>query len=58
VTGVAGAAEIKDSTLDRTASPASKPFLGSRQRRLMCLVSPYYTTVTSYTICRLSPQTC
>jgi len=40
MTGVAGAEEIEDSTLDHKASPDSKAFNESRPRRLMSLVLP------------------
>jgi len=43
---VAGAEEIKDSTLNRTASPASKALPESRPRRLMSLALPCVATDT------------
>ena len=38
----AGTEEIKDSTLERTASPASKAFNESRPRHLMSLALPVF----------------
>jgi len=43
MTGIAGAEEIKDSTLDCMSSPTSKVFIESRPRRLMSLVLPVTT---------------
>jgi len=43
MTGVAAAEEIKDNTLDCLASPTSKAFHESRQRRLMSLALPVTT---------------
>jgi len=41
MTGIAGAKEIVDSTLDRMASPAYKAFNESRLLSLMSLVLPW-----------------
>jgi len=43
MTGVVGAAEIKNSTLDCMASPTSKAFLESRPHRLTSLALPVTT---------------
>jgi len=43
MTGVAGAEEIKDSTLDCMASPTSKAFPESRPCRVMSLALPVMT---------------
>jgi len=43
MTGIAGANEIKDSTLDCMASPTSKAFPESRPHRLMSLALPVTT---------------
>jgi len=43
MTGVAGAEEIKDSTLACMASPTSKAFPESRPRHLMSLALPVTT---------------
>jgi len=50
MTGVAGAEEIKDSTLDCMASPTSKAFRESRPRRLMSLVLPITTQVDNIVV--------
>jgi len=42
----AGTEEIKDSTLERTASPASKAFNESRPRHLMSLALPFSTVLS------------
>jgi len=50
MTGVAGAEDIKDITLDCMASSTSKAFRESRPRRLMSLALPVTTQVNNIVV--------